>query len=143
MTNPGERYGKAVPLLMFVISMAMPVIGMVYFFTVDRSFMVLGMSFVSFIIMAIAAYVYAGNYEVLAGVDMMSEAERSELDLKAVSHTSGIMTYAAASVSFLAMVFVHWNYSHGLSILVWVILFAGILLLMVAELTRKKYRSES
>ncbi len=131
---------RTVSFIILASAVIIPVVGVMYYFFAEKSNMVIGLSVVSFFVVDLGAYVYSGYLDVLAGENTMSEDEKAELRTVSVARTSGGMISIATAVAFFGLVITYHILNPDIAIVVWVSLFVMVLLVMVVQLSRPKYR---
>ncbi len=131
---------RTVSLIMLASALIIPVAGVMYYFFAERSNMVLGLSAASFLVVVLGAYVYSGQLDMLAVENAMSEEEKAQLRTVSVARTSGGMISIATAVAFFGLLIACHFFAPEIAAVIWVSLFVAILLAMVIQLSRPKYR---
>ncbi len=131
---------RQVSFIILALAILLPAAGAAYYMLAEDSGMVLGLSVASFLVVALGAYVYSGHLDDLAVVNTMPEGEKAQLRTVSVARTSGAMISIATAVAFVGLVIAYHFYDPARAIVVWVSLFVMILLAMVVQLSRPKYR---
>ncbi len=129
-----------VSFIMLASAVIIPAVGVAYYFLEEESKMVLGLSVLSFLVVAFGAYVYSGRLDDLAGANTISDEEKAQLRTVSVARTSGGMIAIATAVAFFGLVVAYHFFDPGIAAVAGISLFVLILLAMIVQLSRPKYR---
>ena len=116
------------------------VTGVCYFLFVEDLLTVLLTSIISAFMCLYGACVYAGNLDLMAGMNMMTEEQKSVYDLVAISHSAGIELSAIGLISFFGSVIGCYFFGLVSGAYTYLVLVVFSIILSVLDLNRAKYR---